>query len=119
MRASLVPRERSSTVARHCIHFGPSPEASQADPAMARGGTALGAKAARNGQTFDYLGLALYGRLRCSQSTVCLTCSARRFWPRCVRATGFDMGTGCGANSILAARAGADVLALDSNPEAV
>ena len=30
-----------------------------------------------------------------------------------------DMGTGCGVNSILAARAGADVLALDINPEAV
>ena len=30
-----------------------------------------------------------------------------------------DMGTGCGVNGILAARAGADVLALDINPEAV
>jgi release factor glutamine methyltransferase len=29
------------------------------------------------------------------------------------------MGTGCGVNGILAARAGADVLALDVNPEAV
>lgn len=30
-----------------------------------------------------------------------------------------DMGTGCGINAILAARAGADVLAVDINPEAV
>jgi release factor glutamine methyltransferase len=30
-----------------------------------------------------------------------------------------DMGTGCGVNGILAARAGAEVLALDINPEAV
>ena len=30
-----------------------------------------------------------------------------------------DMGTGCGVNGILAARTGADVLALDVNPEAV
>ena len=30
-----------------------------------------------------------------------------------------DMGTGCGVNGILAARAGADVLAVDVNPEAV
>ena len=30
-----------------------------------------------------------------------------------------DMGTGCGVNGILATRAGADVLALDVNPEAV
>ena len=48
------------------------------------------AKAGSTGETFDYLGLALYGRLRCSQSTVCLTCSARRSWPRCVRATGYS-----------------------------
>lgn len=30
-----------------------------------------------------------------------------------------DMGTGCGVNGILAARAGAEVLALDVNPEAI
>jgi release factor glutamine methyltransferase len=78
------------------------------------------AEAGIYGQTFDYLGLTLY-----------VPPQVQPIYP-VSRLLGeavldevrpgdrvLDMGTGCGVNGILAARAGADVLALDVNPEAV
>src|SRR5918998_1543964 len=78
------------------------------------------AEASTDGQTFDYLGLTLYvppqvqpiyGMSHLLGETVL---AEVRPGDRVL-----DMGTGCGVNGILAARAGADVLALDINPEAV
>lgn len=78
------------------------------------------AEAGVDGQTFDYLGLTLhvpphvqpiYGMSYLLGEAV--LAEVRR------GERVLDMGTGCGVNGILAARAGADVLALDVNPEAV
>lgn len=78
------------------------------------------AEAGIDGQTFDYLGLTLYvppqvqpinGMSHLLGEAVL---AEVRHGNRVL-----DMGTGCGVNGILAARAGADVLALDVNPEAV
>jgi release factor glutamine methyltransferase len=73
-----------------------------------------------DGQTFDYLGLTLY-----VPPQVQPIYPVSRLLGEAVLdevrpgARVLDMGTGCGVNGILAARAGADVLALDVNPEAV
>lgn len=78
------------------------------------------AKAGTDGQTFDYLGLTLY-----VPPQVQPIYPVSRLLGEAVLAEVrpgdrvLDMGTGCGVNGILAARAGADVLALDVNPEAV
>lgn len=77
-------------------------------------------EAGTHGQTFDYLGLTLY-----VPPQVQPIYSVSHLLGEAVMAEVnpgervLDMGTGCGVNGILAARAGADVLALDINPEAV
>jgi release factor glutamine methyltransferase len=77
-------------------------------------------EAGADGQTFDYLGLTLY-----VPPQVQPIYSMSRLLGEAVLAEVrpgdrvLDMGTGCGVNGILAARAGADVLALDVSPEAV
>ncbi len=78
------------------------------------------AEAGTDGQTFDYLGLTLY-----VPPQVQPIYGMSHLLGEAVLAEVhpgdrvLDMGTGCGVNGILAARAGADVLALDVNPEAV
>ncbi len=78
------------------------------------------AEAGSDGQTFEYLGLTLHVPPRVQpiypvshllgEAVVAEVRPGDRV---------LDMGTGCGVNGILAARAGANVLALDVNPEAV
>jgi len=89
---------------------------------MARGGAARGARGGRQRRADLrlYLGLTLYVLPQVQpiyavshplgEAVLVEVCSGDRV---------LDMGTGCGVNGILAARAGADVLALDVNPEAV
>jgi release factor glutamine methyltransferase len=78
------------------------------------------AEAGSDGRTFDYLGLTLY-----VPPQVQPIYAVSHLLGEAVLAEVrpgdrvLDMGTGCGVNAILAARAGADVLALDVNPEAV
>lgn len=78
------------------------------------------AEAGIDGQTFDYLGLTLY-----VPPQVQPIYPVSHLLGEAVLAEVrpgdrvLDMGTGCGVNGILAARVGADVLALDINPEAV
>ena len=77
------------------------------------------AEAGTVGQTFDYLGLTLHVPPQVqpiypvSHLLGEAVLAEVRPGERVI-----DMGTGCGVNGILAARAGADVLALDINPEA-
>lgn len=78
------------------------------------------AEAGSDGRTFDYLGPTLYVPPQVQpihavshllgEAVLAEVCPGDRV---------LDMGTGCGVNGILAARAGADMLALDVNPEAV
>jgi release factor glutamine methyltransferase len=76
--------------------------------------------AGTDGQTFEYLGLTLH-----VPPAVQPINPMSHLLGRAVEAEVrvgervLDMGTGCGVNGILAARAGAEVLALDVNPEAV
>lgn len=84
------------------------------------GWRAARAEAGDDGQTFDYLGLTLY-----VPPHVQPIYPVSHLLGEAVMAEVhpgdrvLDMGTGCGVNGILAARAGADVSALDVNPEAV
>ncbi len=78
------------------------------------------AEAGSDGRTFDYLCLTLYVPPQVQpihavshllgEAVLAEVCPGDRV---------LDMGTGCGVNGILAARAGAGMLALDVNPEAV
>ena len=78
------------------------------------------AEAGSDGRTFDYLCLTLYVPPQVQpihavshllgEAVLAEVCPGDRV---------LDMGTGCGVNGILTARAGADMLALDVNPEAV
>lgn len=78
------------------------------------------AAAGTDGQTFDYLGLTLH-----VPPQVQPIYPVSHLLGEAVLAEVrpgdrvLDMGTGCGVNGILAVRAGADVLALDVNPDAV
>jgi release factor glutamine methyltransferase len=78
------------------------------------------AEADIDGQTFDYLGLTLY-----VPPQVQPIYPVSRLLGEAVLAEVrpgnrvIDMCTGCGVNGVLAAREGADVLALDVNPAAV
>ncbi len=78
------------------------------------------AEAGIDGQTFDYLGLTLYVPPQVQPIYAMSHLLGEAVLDE-VRPGDrvLDMGTGCGVNGILAARAGADVLALDVNPEAV
>lgn len=78
------------------------------------------AAASNDGQVFDYMGLTLHVppevqpiypvSYLLGEAVLAEVSPGDRV---------LDMGTGCGVNGILAARAGASVLALDINPEAV
>lgn len=78
------------------------------------------AETGSDGRTFNYLGLTLH-----VPSQVQPIYPVSHLLGEAVQAEVrpgdrvLDMGTGCGVNGILAARAGAEVLALDVNPEAV
>lgn len=77
-------------------------------------------RAGTEGQDFDYLGLELH----VPPSVQPITPMSQLLGEAVVAEVQpgdrvLDMGTGCGVNAILAARAGGDVLAVDINPEAV
>ena len=73
-----------------------------------------------DGQTFDYLGLTLHVPPQVQPIYAVSHLLGEAVLAEVRRGDQvLDMGTGCGVNGILAARAGADVLALDVNPEAV
>lgn len=73
-----------------------------------------------DGQTFDYLGLTLHVPPQVQPIYPVSHLLGNAVLAEVRRGDRvLDMGAGCGVNGILAARAGADVLALDVNPEAV
>ena len=77
-------------------------------------------RAGTEGQDFDYLGLELHVPPSVQPITpmshLLGEAVAAEVQPR---ERVIDMGTGCGVNAILAARAGGNVLAVDINPEAI
>lgn len=74
-------------------------------------------EAGNDGQTFDYLGLTLHVPPRVQPITGMSYLLGEAVMAEVSPGDRvLDIGTGCGVNGILAARAGAEVLALDVNP---